>query len=45
MTGPRSQFADANSERVPTLFWMNDSGKRAARACVARQPVQWEGTR
>lgn len=42
--GP-AQFAEANSKRVPTLFWMNASGKRAARAWVARQPVQWHGTR
>ena len=35
----------ANSKRVPTLFWMNASGKRAARAWVARQPVQCAGTR
>jgi hypothetical protein len=39
------QFAEANSKRVPTLFWMNASGKRAAKAWVARQPVQWHGTR
>jgi hypothetical protein len=34
-----------NANRVPTLFWMNASGNRAAIACVARQPVQCEGTR
>ena len=33
-----------NSKRVPTLFWMNASGKRAAIAWMARQPVQWVGT-
>jgi hypothetical protein len=34
-----------NSKRVPTLFWMNASGRRAARACVARHPVQCAGTK
>ena len=34
-----------NSKRVPTLFWMNASGNRAAIAWMARQPVQWQGTR
>ena len=34
-----------NSKRVPTLFWMNASGNRAAIAWMARQPVQCEGTR
>src|SRR3990172_8925764 len=32
-----------NSYRVPTLFWMKASGKVAARAWVARQPVQCAG--
>lgn len=31
--------------RVPTRFWMNASGNRAASAWVARQPVQCVGTR
>jgi hypothetical protein len=35
----------ANSKRVPTLLGMNASGKRAASAWVARQPVQCAGTR
>ena len=29
-----------NSKRVPTLFWMNASGNRAAIAWMARHPVQ-----
>jgi hypothetical protein len=33
----------ANSKRVPTLFWMNASGKRAASAWVARQPGAMRG--
>jgi hypothetical protein len=28
------------AERVPTLFWMNASGRRAAIAWIAFQPVQ-----
>ena len=41
----RQAAAEANSKRVPTLFWMNASGYRAAIAWVARQPVQCVGTR
>jgi hypothetical protein len=33
-----------SSKRVPTVFGMNASPKRAAIACWARHPVQWAGT-
>ncbi len=29
---------------MPTEFGMKAAGNRAARACWARQPVQWAGT-
>jgi hypothetical protein len=39
---PNSYWGSAavNSNRVPTLFWMNDSGNLAASDWLARQPVQ-----
>ena len=39
------ELVPSNSKRVPTLFCTNASGKRAASAWVALQPVQWVGTR
>jgi hypothetical protein len=33
-----------SSKRVPTVFGMNASPKRAPIACWARHPVQWAGT-
>jgi len=41
--GEPGEVADSN--RVPTPLSRNASGKRAARACVAFQPVQCAGTR
>jgi hypothetical protein len=38
------QLVRRRSKVVPTEFWMKESGRRAARACVAFQPVQWVGT-